>query len=100
MSTLVTGAAGFIGFHLVNRLIERGERVIGVDNLNTYYDVNLKKARLSKLRAFSGFRFSKLDVADRNAVLELVARERDLRNIIHLAAQAGVRHSLQDPYSY
>jgi UDP-glucuronate 4-epimerase len=100
MSILLTGAAGFIGFHVAKELLQRGDRVLGIDNLNEYYDVRLKKARLAKLRDFSGFSFVKLDVADRAGILDLVERHRDLRSIIHLAAQAGVRYSLENPYAY
>ena len=100
MSILVTGAAGFIGFHVARTLLDRGERVIGIDNLNDYYDVSLKEARLAKLREHRSFSFAKLDVADRNRVFDLVESHSDLRDVIHLAAQAGVRYSLQDPYCY
>src|ERR1700726_3149843 len=100
MSILLTGAAGFIGFHVAKALLERGDRVLGIDNLNEYYDVALKEARLAELRRFSGFSFAKLDVADRDGILAVVARHRDLRSIIHLAAQAGVRYSLENPYAY
>src|SRR5690348_6474872 len=100
MSILVTGAAGFIGFHVAKALLERGERVVGIDNLNEYYDVRLKEARLAQLRALPGFEFAKLDIADRDGLFILVERHRDLRSIIHLAAQAGVRYSLENPYAY
>jgi UDP-glucuronate 4-epimerase len=100
MSILLTGAAGFIGFHVAKALLDRGERVAGIDNLNDYYDVTLKEARLAKLRAYSGFAFAKLDVADRDGIFDFVERHADLSSIIHLAAQAGVRHSLHDPYTY
>jgi UDP-glucuronate 4-epimerase len=100
MSILVTGAAGFIGFHVADALLKRGEEVIGIDNLNEYYDVKLKQARLAQLNAFSGFSFFKLDVADQSGVLALVDGHKDLRSVIHLAAQAGVRYSLQNPYAY
>jgi UDP-glucuronate 4-epimerase len=100
MSTLLTGAAGFIGFHVAKALLERGDRVVGVDNLNNYYDVQLKEARLAVLTAYQGFVFAKLDVADRNGIFELIRSHRDLRSIIHLAAQAGVRYSLENPYAY
>ncbi|MGC2416032.1 MAG: NAD-dependent epimerase/dehydratase family protein [Stellaceae bacterium] len=100
MSILLTGAAGFIGFHVASRLLECGEHVIGIDNLNDYYDVTLKEARLAKLRTYPGFAFAKLDVADRDGIFQLVERHADLRDTIHLAAQAGVRHSLRDPYCY
>src|SRR6516225_9669024 len=100
MSILLTGAAGFIGFHVARALLERGDRVVGVDNLNNYYDVQLKEARLAMLRAYPGFVFAKLDVADRERVFALVGGHKDLRSIIHLAAQAGVRYSLENPYAY
>src|SRR3954468_2456791 len=100
MSILVTGAAGFIGFHVARTLLDRGERVIGIDNLNDYYDVWLKEARLAKLREHRDFTFAKLDVADRVRIFDLVESLPDLRDVIHLAAQAGVRYSLQDPYCY
>jgi UDP-glucuronate 4-epimerase len=100
MSILVTGVAGFIGFHVAKALLERGERVLGIDNLNAYYDVKLKKARLAQLRAFSGFAFAKLNVADREGIFATIESHRDLRSIIHLAAQAGVRYSLENPYAY
>ena len=100
MSVLVTGAAGFVGYHVTEALLARGERVIGVDNLNAYYDVALKQARLDRLATRQAFGFVKLDVADRSAIADLLARHPDIRLIIHLAAQAGVRYSLIDPYAY
>jgi UDP-glucuronate 4-epimerase len=100
MSILVTGVAGFIGFHTASALLKRGERVVGVDSVNDYYDTRLKEARLAELRGKPGFVFAKLDIADHEAVFGLVAANKDLTGIIHLAAQAGVRHSLEDPYSY
>ncbi len=100
MSIILTGAAGFIGFHVAEALLDRGEQVVGIDNLNDYYDVRLKKARLDRLRACRGFAFAELDVADRRGILGLVESRRDLRSIIHLAAQAGVRYSLENPYAY
>ena len=100
MSILLTGAAGFIGFHVAKALLYRGDRVVGLDNLNDYYDVRLKEARLAVLSALPGFSFAKLDVADRDGVLAMVERHGDLRSIIHLAAQAGVRYSLENPYAY
>jgi UDP-glucuronate 4-epimerase len=100
MSIFLTGAAGFIGFHVAKALLDRGERVIGIDNLNDYYDVHLKEARLDQLLAYPGFVFARLDVADRDGILAVVARHRELRSVIHLAAQAGVRYSLENPYAY
>ena len=100
MTILVTGAAGFIGYHVAAALLARGETVIGVDNLNAYYDVALKQARLDRLRAQPNFAFHQLDISDRQAVETIFARERNISEIVHLAAQAGVRHSLVDPYSY
>ena len=99
MTILVTGAAGFIGYHVAEALLARGDSVVGVDNLNPYYDVRLKQARLERLRASPGFEFCELDVSDRPAVTSLFDRS-PFTEIIHLAAQAGVRHSLVDPYAY
>lgn len=96
---LVTGAAGFIGFHLSKRLIERGDRVVGLDNLNDYYDVSLKKARLAQLEGRSGFRFVKMSLEDREGLLGLFKEER-FDKVVNLAAQAGVRYSLINPYAY
>jgi UDP-glucuronate 4-epimerase len=97
--TLVTGAAGFIGYHVAERLLARREPVLGLDNLSPYYDVRLKEARLDRLRARPGFAFTLVDVADRAAV-ERLFEERRPRRVIHLAAQAGVRHSIKDPHAY
>ena len=96
---LVTGAAGFIGFHTARRLLARGDEVVGLDNLNEYYDVSLKKARLALLEKEPGFRFVKIDLADEKAMAELFAREK-FRRVVHLGAQAGVRYSLEDPHAY
>ena len=90
---LVTGSAGFIGFHVAKRLLREGNQVTGLDNLNTYYDVNLKRARLAQLRGRRGFRFVMADVADR-AQMERLFQEEPFDCVIHLAAQAGVRYSL------
>ncbi len=99
MKILVTGCAGFIGMHVCERLLARGDEVIGLDNLNDYYDVTLKEARLARLTPDPKFRFIKLDVADRPGMAELFAQEKPQR-VIHLAAQAGVRYSLQNPHAY
>jgi UDP-glucuronate 4-epimerase len=99
MKLLVTGAAGFIGMHTATRFLARGDEVVGLDNLNDYYDVTLKQARLARLQAQPGFRFARLDLADQAGMAELFAREKFTR-VVHLAAQAGVRHSLVDPHSY
>ncbi len=96
---LVTGAAGFIGMHTSLRLLARGDQVVGVDNLNDYYDVTLKEARLARLTSHPAFTFHKLDVADRQGMADLFAREKPQR-VIHLAAQAGVRYSLTNPHAY
>ncbi len=96
---LVTGAAGFIGFHLSRRLLEMGRTVIGVDNLNEYYDVTLKRARLEILKSYGLFRFYQEDIQDLEA-LEAIFKDRKADIICNLAAQAGVRHSLKDPFSY
>jgi UDP-glucuronate 4-epimerase len=96
---LVTGAAGFIGSHVAHRLLDRGEEVVGLDNVNDYYDPNLKLARLARLEAKKGFSFTKLDVADRAGMEAIFAKHRFGR-VVHLAAQAGVRYSLTNPYAY
>ena len=99
MKILVTGAAGFIGYHTAKALLDRGDEVVGLDNLNDYYDVRLKYARLDQIKARPGFTFVKLDLADREGMKELFSRERFDR-VIHLAAQAGVRYSIQNPLAY
>ncbi len=99
MKILVTGAAGFIGFHTSRKLLERGDEVVGLDNLNDYYDVRLKYARLEILQRFPNFRFVKLDLADRAGMPELFAKER-FNRVIHLGAQAGVRYSIRNPLAY
>jgi UDP-glucuronate 4-epimerase len=96
---LVTGAAGFIGFHTAKALLERGDEVLGVDNLNAYYDPKLKVARLAILERDPKFRFVKLDIADRAALQEVFGRQ-TFDRVVHLAAQAGVRHSILDPHLY
>ena len=99
MKILVTGAAGFIGMHTVKRLLERGDEVIGIDNINDYYDVRLKYARLEQLKPFPNFTFIRIDIADREAMEKLFA-EHKFPRVIHLAAQAGVRYSLQNPHAF
>ncbi|WP_290651532.1 NAD-dependent epimerase [Aquisalimonas sp.] len=99
MKVLVTGAAGFIGFHVAQLLLERGDTVEGLDNLNDYYDVTLKEARLAQLRTHQRFRFVRLDVADQAGMMALF-RHAHFDRVIHLAAQAGVRYSLENPHAY
>lgn len=99
-SFLITGAAGFIGSAVAEALLAQGKRVIGVDNLNDYYDVSLKEARLARLEGKGDFTFLKRDIADRDAMLALARDFPDIGTVVHLAAQAGVRHSLTDPYTY
>jgi UDP-glucuronate 4-epimerase len=96
---LVTGAAGFIGFHVSRRLLSRGDEVVGLDNLNSYYDVRLKLARLAHLQDERGFTFRQLDLGDREGMTGMFAGDRPLR-VVHLAAQAGVRYSLTNPHAY
>lgn len=100
MTVLVTGAAGFIGMHTSLALLARGEQVVGVDNLNDYYDPALKAARLDQLTGHAGFSFHKADVSDRDAMRDLIAGTGDVDRVIHLAAQAGVRYSLDHPFEY
>ena len=99
MKLLVTGTAGFIGFHLSQRLLARGDEIIGLDNLNDYYDPTLKQARLDQLTPHSNFRFVKMDLGDRAGIADLFAREKPQR-VVNLAAQAGVRYSLTNPHAY
>ena len=99
MKLLVTGAAGFIGFHTAKLLLERGDEVVGLDNLNSYYDPALKEARLEILRGFERFRFIKADLADRSA-MQALFRTEGFQRVVHLAAQAGVRYSLENPHAY
>jgi len=99
MKVLLTGVAGFIGMHTAQRLLERGDNVVGVDNLNSYYDVRLKLDRLKRLQGHSAFEFQKIDVADRQAMEQLFS-SRTIERVVHLAAQAGVRYSLENPHAY
>jgi len=99
MKYLITGAAGFIGFHLSKRLLEQGNGVVGIDNLNEYYDVNLKKFRLNELKGDPKFTFHKLDLVDRNGIEKLFS-ENNFDYVVNLAAQAGVRYSLEHPHAY
>lgn len=99
MKVLVTGAAGFIGFHVAQKLCARGDEVVGIDNLNDYYEVSLKHARLQKLANFSNFKFIRLELADREQIAQLFA-EHGFQRVIHLGAQAGVRYSLENPHAY
>lgn len=100
MIYFITGVAGFIGFHVAKSLLEQGETVIGVDNLNEYYSVKLKEARCHGLQQFANFHFYRLDITSKEAVEHVFANHSDIDYIVHLAAQAGVRYSLQNPYSY
>jgi UDP-glucuronate 4-epimerase len=97
---IVTGVAGFIGSHVAAALLDRGDAVVGIDNLNAYYDVTLKEARLKRLQGRNAFVFERADIADKDAVAAVIARHQEVRGIIHLAAQAGVRYSLENPYAY
>jgi UDP-glucuronate 4-epimerase len=100
MTILVTGAAGFIGYHVATALLGRGEAVIGLDNLSDYYDVRLKEARLERLGAHAGFTFARADIADGKAIAAALEGHGDIDRVVHLAAQAGVRHSIDHPFDY
>ncbi|MGH7119985.1 MAG: NAD-dependent epimerase/dehydratase family protein [Acetobacteraceae bacterium] len=100
MTIILTGVAGFIGYHVARSLLARGERVVGIDDCNAYYDVGLKEARLARLGEFPAFVFHRLDITDRAAIHALFAAESAASQVVHLAAQAGVRHALVDPYAY
>ena len=99
MKVLLTGSAGFIGMHCIERLLARGDTVVGVDNLNDYYEVSLKEARLARIAGHENFSFHRVSVEDKDAMAALFAAERPDR-VIHLAAQAGVRYSLENPHAY
>jgi len=98
-AVLVTGAAGFIGSNVTHKLLDRGERVVGIDNLNDYYEVSLKQARLARLEARPGFAFVRMNLEDRDGIAALFAEHR-FKRVVHLAAQAGVRYSLENPHAY
>ncbi len=100
MTVLVTGAAGFIGMHTARALLDRGERVVGIDNLNAYYDPALKRARLAELEGRNGFSFEPIDFSDRAAMTDFDARHPEIDRIVHLGAQAGVRYSIREPFDY
>jgi UDP-glucuronate 4-epimerase len=100
MNVLVTGAAGFIGSHVCHALLDRGDQVVGVDNVNDYYDVRLKRARIERLRDRRGFAFFECDIADADGLGAVSERAGPFRRVVHLAAQAGVRYSLENPLSY
>ncbi|MHA1558286.1 MAG: NAD-dependent epimerase/dehydratase family protein [Alphaproteobacteria bacterium] len=100
MSILVTGAAGFIGFHIAKTLLKQDEQVIGIDNLNNYYDVSLKKHRLKELQYFSNFKFYNIDISKRDFIEEFPIKHKNIDYIIHLAAQAGIRYSVDHPHIY
>jgi UDP-glucuronate 4-epimerase len=99
MRVLVTGVAGFIGFHTAQALLARGDEVVGIDNLNEYYDPSLKQARLDQLQGRNGFAFHKIDLADKEAVAAVFKQEAPQR-VINLAAQAGVRYAAENPHAY
>ena len=99
MKILVTGAAGFIGFHTAKQLLDRGDTVVGLDNFNDYYDVTLKESRAAILDDYDAFSMARIDLADRDAMEALFAKE-NFDKVIHLAAQAGVRYSIENPHAY
>ena len=99
MKILVTGAAGFIGFHLCKSLLDDGYEVLGIDNINDYYDPNLKLTRLEQLKPYKNFTFEKVDIADRESITQSF-KSFNPRKVVNLAAQAGVRYSIENPYAY
>ncbi|MBL4740963.1 MAG: SDR family NAD(P)-dependent oxidoreductase [Sneathiella sp.] len=100
MTILVTGAAGFIGMHVCKALLDQGEMVVGVDNLNSYYDVDLKEKRLEQLKPYAAFTFIKIDISDNAEFNAVLAEHAGITRVVHLAAQAGVRHSISNPFDY
>src|SRR5690606_33193148 len=100
MTVLVTGAAGFIGYHLCEHLLARGEKVVGIDNVNDYYDVRLKEARLARLKEKTGFTLKRTDISRPDDVMAMARQLSGVRRVVHLAAQAGVRYSLEHPFAY
>src|SRR4051812_31049090 len=100
MTVVVTGAAGFVGYHVTTALLARGEQVVGIDIVNDYYDVTLKEARLAQLAGHKSFTLHRADVADPEALAAILAGAGPITGVIHLAAQAGVRYSLKNPYAY
>jgi len=100
MTVVVTGVAGFVGYHVARALLGRGQHVIGIDSVNDYYDVRLKEARLAQLGQIAGFSFHRLDIADSDSLISVLERARPVSGVVHLAAQAGVRYSLQNPFAY
>ena len=97
---LITGSAGFIGYHLCEHLLNQGQNIIGIDNLNDYYDVKLKEARLLQLKSHPNFVFHKANLSNQSEIFELVSKYPQIQYIVHLAAQAGVRYSLKNPFAY
>src|SRR5690606_35691067 len=100
MKILLTGAAGFIGYYAGKRFLDRGDTVFGIDNLNDYYAVRLKEQRLQQLETLGRFAFRKVDIADRGVLAELETEFADIDALVHLAAQAGVRYSVENPFAY
>ncbi|MBN8530362.1 MAG: GDP-mannose 4,6-dehydratase, partial [Alphaproteobacteria bacterium] len=100
MTVLVTGVAGFIGYHVANALLDAGEQVLGVDNMSSYYNPRLKEARVNTLSAYPDFTFLKLDLSAQESLEALRAQSAGVTRVIHLAAQPGIRYSLKDPYAY
>jgi UDP-glucuronate 4-epimerase len=99
MKYLVTGAVGFIGYHVIKKLCQQGHHVVGIDNINNYYDINLKQARLADLVPLASFQFIQLDISDRQGMADLFVNQQ-FDQVIHLAAQAGVRYSIENPMAY